>query len=634
VRSSPFRALFPVFALIAVLVALPNAARAQQVEAEEFVLPNGMKFVLVPRRDQPNTISAGWLAKVGSVNERPGITGISHFFEHMMFKGTNTIGTRDARKDAEYRRRQKEVRDRINELTWRDQYARYFAGEIDDPWNPENDTEELRAARAELKSLMDAQQGTLGGDAISALKKDLAKANDDAEKERLAGEIARLEAAQAEAASIVKDEFDTVYTKNGGSGMNAFTSHDLTFYFITVPSNKFELWAWMESDRLADSVFREFYAERDVVHEERRLRTESTPTGIYDEQFDAMFWMSSGYAWPVIGWPSDLNSYTMEEAMRYWDIYYRPNNLVGFVVGDFDPAEARATIERYFSRLRRGEAEPPPVVTLEHGQVAEMRMIAEVEAQPSVEIRYHAVPYGHEDSYALDVMASVLNGRTGRLYKSMVEGAGIASGAAARPDPRKYAGAFSFTAETKGDATPARLEEAWYAELKRLQDEPVSERELQKVKNQAAADQYRRLQSNLFLMIQLGMYEAMGSWRDLNTENAKIQAVTAEDIQRVARTYFGEKNRAVATYLRKAGAAPEADAELAALPAPMQAMARQALKQLESMNDPEMLRGQLAAMDAQAAQVPPQMRPVLEFLRKKLAARLEALEQAADGADD
>ena len=118
------------------------------------------------------------------------------------------------------------------------------------------------------------------------------------------------------AATIVKDEFDQVYTKAGGSGMNAFTSYDLTCYFITVPSNKLELWAWMESDRLHDSVFREFYSERDVVHEERRLRTESTPTGVFQEQFDSMFWMSSPYSWPVIGWTSDLNSYTMEEALK------------------------------------------------------------------------------------------------------------------------------------------------------------------------------------------------------------------------------------------------------------------------------------------------------------------------------
>ena len=182
--------------------------------------------------------------------------------------------------------------------------------------------------------------------------------------------------------------------------MNAFTSYDLTCYFITVPSNKLELWAWMESDRLHDSVFREFYSERDVVHEERRLRTESTPTGKFEEQFDAMFWASSGYSWPVIGWPSDLNSYTFEQAQEYWNVYYRPGNLFGILVGDFDPAEAKRLITRYFSRLEPGDREPPPVVTLEVEQLAEQRMIAAGDFPPAVEIRYHTVPAGHADSYA------------------------------------------------------------------------------------------------------------------------------------------------------------------------------------------------------------------------------------------
>ena len=157
---------------------------------------------------------------------------------------------------------------------------------------------------------------------------------------------------------IVKDEYAEVYTKLGGSRINAFTTNDQTFYIATVPSNKFELWAWMESDRLSDSVFREFYAERDVVHEERRLLTESTPTGVFQEQFNAMFWQSSPYSWPVIGWTSDLNSYTMEEAQRYFDIYYQPSNIVGVIVGDFDPDEIKPVIRRYFSRLQAGRHAP------------------------------------------------------------------------------------------------------------------------------------------------------------------------------------------------------------------------------------------------------------------------------------
>ena len=185
------------------LVALGTVAHAQQVAVEEFSLPNGMQFLLVPRSDQPNVVSAGWVAKVGSVDERPGITGISHFFEHMMFKGTDTIGTREPAKDAKYRAEQKAIRDEINRIVWTTQYERFNRGEIDDPWNPANDTQELRVLRGKLDALIKAQQGRGDGGPASG--------------------------------TIVKDEFDQVYTKAGGSGMNAFTSHDLTCYFITVP---------------------------------------------------------------------------------------------------------------------------------------------------------------------------------------------------------------------------------------------------------------------------------------------------------------------------------------------------------------------------------------------------------------
>ncbi|MFQ5655404.1 MAG: M16 family metallopeptidase, partial [Planctomycetota bacterium] len=239
--------------LLPCLFALP--ASGQNVAVEEFTLDNGMEFLLLPRDDQPNSITAGWMAKVGSANERPGITGISHFFEHMMFKGTRTVGTSDPAKDAEFSSKQKAVRTSLRGLHLGLQYSRWKGGEIEDPWDPANDTDEMRRLRDELRKLQEAQR-----------------------------EI------------TVKNEFDRIYTNLGGSGMNAFTTHDLTFYFITVPSNKFELWSWMESDRLSASVFREFYSERDVVHEERRLRTESTPTGIFQEQFDAMFWQSSPYS--------------------------------------------------------------------------------------------------------------------------------------------------------------------------------------------------------------------------------------------------------------------------------------------------------------------------------------------------
>ncbi len=511
-RVAPFASL-----CIALLLSLP--AHAQKVEVEEFTLPNGMQFLLVPRTDQPNAVTAGWIARVGSVNERPGITGISHFFEHMMFKGTNTIGTKDPAKDATYRAEQKAIRDEVNRAIWTRQYDRFLRGEIDDPWNPANDTQELRVLRGKLDALIRAQQGRGDGG--------------------------------PDAGTIVKDEFDQVYTKAGGSGMNAFTSYDLTCYFITVPSNKLELWAWMESDRLDDSVFREFYSERDVVHEERRLRTESTPTGKFEEQFDAMFWASSGYSWPVIGWATDLNSYTFEQAQDYWNVYYRPNNLVGILVGDFDPARAKRLITNYFSRLERGPSAPPPVITLEVEQLAEQRMNATGDVPPSIEVRYHTVPAGHVDSYPLDMLAEVLNDRTGRLYKGLVEGRGIAAAAQAASDTRKYAGVFAITGQARGEATPEQLEAAWLEELAQLQAAEVPERELRKVKNRVAAQNYRKLENNMSLFYSLAFSEALLDWREINEGPAKYEAVTAADIRRVANRYFKETNRSVATYRRK-----------------------------------------------------------------------------------
>jgi len=566
------------------------AALAQSVEVEEFRLNNGMEFLLVPRADQPNVIAAGWLARVGSVNERPGITGISHFFEHMMFKGTTTIGTRDPEADARLNEQIGAIGARLRRLHLTQQYERWRDGEIDDPWDPANDTPDMATLRQHLQSAMDAQR-----------------------------EI------------IVKDEFDQVYTRQGGSGMNAFTSEDLTFYFINVPSNKFELWAWMESDRLADSVFREFYSERDVVHEERRLRTESTPTGPFQEQFESMFWMSSPYTWPVVGWPTDLNAYTLEQARDYFNTYYAPNNLVGVIVGDFDPEYVKPVIEAYFGRLEPGP-EPPEVVTLEVDQRAEMRMNAECDCQPQIEVRYHTVPFGHEDSAALEVLAELLNGRTGRLYKAMVEGEEVASRAFASNDLRRYDGAFSFRAETKGDATPEDLESAWQGVLDELLSGGISDRELQKVKNRIAADSYRRLQSNFFLLIQLAQFEALDGWEHINERPLALQRVTPRQIRNVIDTYFTPENRAVAVYTRKPDAEPE-DPELLALDPQFRPMVKQIVGQIDAIEDLEQLEQMRAAFNERASTAPPAFQPAIRYIQARLIERVDALRAKAGGGE-
>ncbi|MRR52767.1 MAG: insulinase family protein, partial [Rhodocyclaceae bacterium] len=254
---------------------------AAQIPVVEKYLANGMRLLLVRRADEPN-IAGGWVAHVGSSNERPGITGIAHLFEHMMFKGTHTIGTTNLAQDLEIIRQQEEVREQMRQEE-RDLRAALRRGEIDDLFKLENKTPRYRELEAEFNKLVARQREVL-----------------------------------------VKNEFDRIYRGQGASGMNAFTSQDMTAYFITVPANKLELFLWMESDRLLHPVFREFYAERDVVYEERRMRTESTPLGKFEEAFDSLFWVSSPYQWPVIGWPSDVSSISKAQADEFYTTFYAP----------------------------------------------------------------------------------------------------------------------------------------------------------------------------------------------------------------------------------------------------------------------------------------------------------------------
>ena len=306
-RSALLRLGFAVFLFLLV----QGSVEAQEVPVIEYELENGMQLLMVPRPGDPN-IAAGWIASVGSVYERPGITGVAHLFEHMMFKGTHTVGTTNIAEDLAIIEQLDQVKAKLT-IEEAALLEAHRLGRIDDPNAPEDRSSQHRGLLQEFDDLLARQQEIL-----------------------------------------VKEEFSRIYTEQGASGMNAGTSYDFTVYFINVPANKLELWFWMESDRLLNPVFREFYAERDVVHEERRLRTDSTPTGKFQEQFDAMFWGSSPYSWPVVGWPSDLEGMTRTEALDFFDTYYAPNNLVATLVGDFDPEHAVELAERYFGRIPRG----------------------------------------------------------------------------------------------------------------------------------------------------------------------------------------------------------------------------------------------------------------------------------------
>jgi predicted Zn-dependent peptidase len=291
-----------------------------------------------------------------------------------------------------------------------------------------------------------------------------------------------------------------------------------------------------------------------VVHEERRRSTEATPLGKYDEAFNALFWEAAPYKWPVVGWGSDLQAISKAEADAYFATYYAPNNLTGVLVGDFRTAAVRPLIERYFGRIPRGAKEPPPVVTQEPKQLGEKRYHAEAETPPTVRVWYHSVPFVHKDRTAADLLSDVLSGRTGRLYKAMVEGKALANEASASVDLKKYAGVFQVEAVVKDDKDPAEAERAIYAELDRLAKEPVPEAELQKVKNQAKANAYRRLSSPFFIALQLMYYDGLGDWKYINTYSDEVDRVTAADLQRVAAATFTKENRTVGVFLRKPGA--------------------------------------------------------------------------------
>ena len=357
---------------------------------------------------------------------------------------------------------------------------------------------------------------------------------------------------------LVKNEFDQIYSANGASGMNAFTMQDMTAYFVIVPANKLELWMWMESSRIYHPIFREFYAERDVVFEERRMRTDSTPLGKFEEEAEAALWQSVPYHWPVIGWPSDVSTISKAQADEFYATYYSPQNITLILVGDFKADDVEQLAKKYFERIPRGKKDPPDVITTEVPQLAEKRMYAEAEANPQVDIEWHTVPFVHKDGPALRVLAELLGTRTGRLYKGLVLGSQVAANMEEpAQDGRKWAGDFDISGEAKNGKTPEDVEQGIYAELEKLKNTELPAEELQKVKNEFAAGQYRKLSSNMAILYQLIKDEGEGDWHKINDEGPEIQAVTAADVQRVAKKYFTKENRMVSIFTRKAGSAPK-----------------------------------------------------------------------------
>lgn len=460
----------------------------------EFKLDNGLKFIILENHEAP-VVSFVTYADVGGVDEPEGKTGVAHFLEHLAFKGTQTIGTTDYQAEAKI-------------LT------------------------EMDSVHAQLKAAQKA-----------------------GEKTKAAQLQQQFEQLQAEANQYVKqNEFGQIVETAGGVNLNAATSPDATVYFYSFPANKLELWMSLESERFLQPVFREFYKEQQVILEERRLRTDNNPIGQMIEAYLDTAFSVHPYRRPTIGYDQDIRNLTREDVQQFFDTYYPPNNLTIAIVGDVDPLQVKKLAQVYFGRYA-AKPNPPAVTKVEPKQQRSKEVVLPLASQPWYLEGYHRPALNSPDHAIYEVIATILSdGRSSRLYRSLVEEKGlalVAEGFNGFPSD-KYPNLILFYAMTAPNATLEALAAALHQEIERLKTEPVSEAELERAKNQLKANLLRGLDSNLGMARSLVEYQVKtGSWRNLFEQVDRFDAVTPEDIQRVARQTFTSENRTVGKILPK-----------------------------------------------------------------------------------
>ncbi len=465
------------------------------------VLPNGLTLIICERPEAP-VFSYSTFIDAGDVNDPSGESGLAHMFEHLAFKGTTEIGTTD------------------------------YAAE--------------KVALAKIEAANDAYEAEY----LKAVGRD---------PQKLAELRKNFKAAEAEAHKfVVPNQFTDVAERNGATGLNAFTALDETVYFWSMPENRLELWAWLESGRLGDVVPREFYKERDVVNEERRMRTDSNPIGRLVEQFLATAYVAHNYGRSGIGWPSEVQQITATEAMDFHKKYYVGSNIVVSVVGDVKAAEAMPVLEKYFSRIPAGP-KPEEMTTVEPKQFAEKTVAIREQTQPFFLEGYHRPDYRDPDNAVYDAISDIMsNGRVSRLYRSLVRDQQIAAEAEGfSPFPGdKYPGLFAVYAVPLPGHTPAEMGVAIHKEIEKLKTADVTDAELAMYKTRARADLLRGLADNQGLANSLSQYQTrFGDWRELFRQLDRVDKVSKADIRRVANTIFVPSNRTSAWIETEAPAA-------------------------------------------------------------------------------
>ena len=434
--------------LVATAGAQPLTSAPARLAVTEATLDNGLR-VLVQEDPRNPIVAVQMFYRVGSRNERPGATGLAHFLEHLMFKGTPTRGR---------------------------------------------------------------------------------------------GEISRL------------------VELNGGRE-NAFTTKDMTGYYVSIAADRLDLVLEIEADRMRNLLLdpAEIDSERKVVMEERRMRAEDDPDGLVYEAMDSLAFKAHPYRWPIIGWMADIARINQPELRAFYDTYYVPNNAILVIAGDVKAADALTLVRRRFGPIPRGAA-PPPVTAVEPPQIDERRLVVRKDGAqlPMVNIGWHVPNHTSPDAPALELLSTVLSeGRSSRLYQRLVYEKRVVLGAGGEYSYSSLDPAlFWFYATPLPGQTPEAVEQALLAEVERLKQEVVPDEELERARNQIEASFVWQQDSVFSRASALGRFEMLGSWRLLDDFLPRLRAVTAADLQRVARLYFPVDRKNVSILLPAEPAVP------------------------------------------------------------------------------
>ena len=456
-------------------------------------LPNGLTVIILRRPEAP-VFSFFTMVDTGSAQDPLSKTGLAHMMEHMAFKGTPDIGTTNYAEE-------KVALAKVEET-----YAAYEAERIK---RIDRDPQTLAQLQKEWQ------------EAIAAADK-----------------------------FVIKNQFGEIVESHGGVGMNAFTTYDETGYLYSMPSNMIELWAAIESDRFANPVMRDFYKERNVVMEERRMRTDSSPTGRLVEQYLGTAFDANPYHRPTVGYASDLQAFSATDALNFFHQYYLPSNMVIALVGDLDPDQVMPIIERYFGQLPT-KPKPIELTTIEPPQNSVREVKLNDPAQPFYVEGYHRPSYLDPDDAVYDAITDIMsNGRTSRMYRSLVRDQKIAAAAAGFSGfpGTKYAHLFAFYGVPVPGHINQEIQKSIQAEIVKLKTQDVTDEELQMFKTRTKADLIRGLASNEGLAQQLAIYQTRyGEWRELFRYLDKVDKVSKADIRRVANNAFKDDNRTIGT---------------------------------------------------------------------------------------